>query len=117
MPRGWIAHDNDPERAYIPPVEEGQVMRAYGIYKVIDSKAESRPKGSLVTAFSGWTQYSVAVAKGCTPIQEIPGISVTHWIGALGGTGLTAYYGLVSQLVAPPSTMKRAWRRLAGKAA
>lgn len=73
-------------------------MQAYGICKVIDSKAESHPKGTLVNAWSGWTQYKVVAAKECTPTQDVPGISVTHWIGGLGATGLTAYYGLVSQL-------------------
>jgi len=71
-------------------------MPGYGIWKVIDSKAESHPKGTLVIGWSGWSEYGIANAKESQIINEIPGVSITHYLGALGGTGWTAYYGLVS---------------------
>lgn len=80
------------------------MMRAIGIWKIIDSKAESHPVGTLVNAWTGWTEYAVVPANGCTPIQKIPGLSVTHFLGGLGGTGLTAYYGLVGFFSADCST-------------
>lgn len=44
-----------------------------------------------------WSEYAVLNANEARPIQpdEKSGIRPTHFIGALGGPGLTAYYGLV----------------------
>jgi len=62
--------------------------------KVIDSKADNWQKDQLVVAPLGWTQYGVVDAKPLVPLEEIPGLSITHYIGAFGGVGLTAYHGL-----------------------
>ncbi len=32
-------------------------------------------------------------AEECQPCEEIPGLSVTHYLGAFGMPGITAYYG------------------------
>jgi len=71
-------------------------MPGYGIFKVVGTKAESHPTGTLVIGWCGWTEYGIADAKDCQIIQQIPGLSITQYLGSLGGTGLTAYYGLVS---------------------
>ncbi|KAF2097071.1 NAD(P)-binding protein [Rhizodiscina lignyota] len=92
--RTWI-FDVDPERLYAPPVNIGDVMRTTrNLCKVLDSKAEKLPTGSLVNASLGWTQYGVIDAKGLLPLQEIPGLSIVHYLGAFGGVGLTALHGL-----------------------
>ncbi|GME28460.1 alcohol dehydrogenase [Neofusicoccum parvum] len=92
--RGWIAPQSSPDRLYVPPVEAGQTMRASAIAEVVESKAASLAKGTLVQTFSaGWTEYAVADAAGLQVLQDIPGVSPTHYLGALGLTGLTAYYG------------------------
>ncbi|KAF2107171.1 hypothetical protein BDV96DRAFT_306705 [Lophiotrema nucula] len=95
--RGWIQHDVDPARLYTEPVKKGEVMRAFGIGEVIESTAENFKKGQLVMGTTGWTEYAVLNAKEARPIQpdESAGIRATHFIGALGGPGLTAYYGLI----------------------
>lgn len=91
--RGWISKHVNPDRLYVPPVTQGACMRAAGLGKVIDSKSSKLPIGSLVTAGIGWTEYAVLSSKGCTPVQALPGLSITHFLGAFGLTGLTAYYG------------------------
>ena len=95
--RGWISANADPERYYVPPVQNGEVMQARGICKVLNSKVVNIPKGSLVMATCGWSEYPILPAAMCQPIPEIPGLSITHFLGALGGTGLTAYYGFVGE--------------------
>lgn len=90
--RAWIRKDIDPERLYTAPVLEGDIMRARTVAKVLDSKSKIA-KGSLVAYTTGWVDYCVVDAAGCQPLKEIPGISMTHWLGSLGLTGLTAYYG------------------------
>jgi NADPH-dependent curcumin reductase CurA len=95
--RGWIDQYENEDRLYVPPVQIGQVMRAGGIYKILSSKNKEFPEGKLVRGFAGWAQYSVVKpeANGLQIAEEIPGISVTHYLGALGLTGLTAYFGLL----------------------
>jgi NADPH-dependent curcumin reductase CurA len=95
--RGWIQKDMDPERLYVPPVNKGEVMRAYAIAEVLESNVDSLKKGQLVMGSLAWTEYAVVNAKELRPIQadESAGIRPTHFLGSLGGTGLTAYNGLI----------------------
>jgi NADPH-dependent curcumin reductase CurA len=92
--RGWI--DATPgDRLYVAPVSIGEPMRAGGIAEIVDSKDEKFKKGALVSTQCGWVQYHVKPATAVQPIRERAGISPTQYLGALGGTGLTAYVGLV----------------------
>jgi NADPH-dependent curcumin reductase CurA len=95
--RGWIDPTIDPERLYVPPVKKGEVMRAGAIAEVVESNIEGLNKGQLVLGQLGWSEYLIVNAGEVRPIQadESAGIRATHFLGALGGTGLTAYYGLV----------------------
>lgn len=70
-------------------------MRAYGIAEVIQSTASSHPVGTLVTASTNWSEFSVHDAKVCRTLEVPEGLRATHLIGAFGLTGLTAYYGLI----------------------
>jgi NADPH-dependent curcumin reductase CurA len=87
----------DPERLYVEPVKQGSVMRSYAVAEIIESSTDSLPKGQLVLGDFGWTEYAVVSNKAVRPIQadESAGIRPTHFLGALGATGLTAYYGLI----------------------
>ncbi|OJD34548.1 nad-binding protein [Diplodia corticola] len=92
--RGWISPHKSPDRLYVPPVQAGDTMRAGAIAEVVDSKSSSLAKGALVQTYAaGWSEYVVQDAAGLQPLQDIPGVSPTHYLGALGLTGLTAYYG------------------------
>jgi len=100
--RGWISGPDviDPERLYVPPVQLGEAMRARGLGKVLASKADGFKEGDVVQGNMGWREYGVYDVKdpaaGVRVVQDLPGgLSVTHYLGALGGTGLTAWYGLV----------------------
>lgn len=95
--RGWIQKDMDPERLYTAPVKQGEIMRSYAIAEVVSSNISHMQPGQLVMGSLGWTEYAVVSAKDVRPIQADPsaGIRATHFIGALGGPGLTAYDGLI----------------------
>lgn len=100
--RGWISSPDqiEPERLYVPPVQVGEPMRARGLGKVLASKAEGFSEGDIVQGNMCWREYAVLDAKdpaqGLRVAKELPGgLSITHYLGALGGTGLTAYFGLV----------------------
>jgi NADPH-dependent curcumin reductase CurA len=93
--RGWIDKNIQENRLYVPPVQVGDAMRARAVCKVLDSKDSKFAKNSLLLGPGNWRQYAVLEAAECQPVKEIPGVSPTHYLGALGGTGLTAYAGLV----------------------
>lgn len=93
--RGWIGKYIDGDRLYVPPVKEGTPMHARGLAEVVESKSSNFKKGDMVIASTGWSEYAVLPAKQLRPAQDLPGgLSKTHYLGALGLTGLTAYFGL-----------------------
>ncbi|KAJ4396331.1 quinone oxidoreductase [Gnomoniopsis smithogilvyi] len=95
--RTWIDKYEDESRLYVPPVKLGNNMRAGAIAEVIESKASNLKKGDhVIGASNEWTQYAVVDAKGLSALQPLPNnLPITHYHGALGLTGLTAYHGLV----------------------
>ncbi|KIW12232.1 hypothetical protein PV08_09508 [Exophiala spinifera] len=94
--RGWISADVPKDRLYVQPVEVGEPMRARGLCEVLDSRSKSIAKGALVLGVCNWTEFAVLDAATVTPLEPLPnGLSLTHYLGALGTTGITAYYGLV----------------------
>ena len=93
--RGWISADIDPARLYVPPVPINTPMRAWAIATVVASNSKVFKEGDRVTASTNWSEYAICDGKDVQLLQSIPGISDTHFLGALGMTGLTAYYGLV----------------------
>ena len=93
--RGWISPGASKERLYVPPVDEGAVMNARGLAEVVESKSSNFKKGDHCLAGTGWSQYAVVDAKMTQPAPPLPNnLSETHYLGALGMTGLTAYYGI-----------------------
>ena len=105
--RGWVSTKAaaDPSRFYAPPVQIGNPMTARGIAEVVEAGDQAGPfsKGSLVLANVGWVEHAVVEAKDAIPVQPLPGgLSNTHYLGALGSTGLTAYYGLVEVVRTKP---------------
>jgi NADPH-dependent curcumin reductase CurA len=80
--------------SYVPPQPVGEVMRAGGVAQVIDSRHPSFSPGELVLAGTGWQEY--AVVNGAAVAATLnPKRSPTDYLSVLGGTGLTAYFGLL----------------------
>jgi NADPH-dependent curcumin reductase CurA len=71
-------------------------MRGAVIGKVLASKAPTLSVGSYVTANPGWTELSILPSKEVTPIDIPANGTITDALGVLGGTGLTAYFGMLS---------------------
>ena len=101
--RGWLSAMEDPSRLYVPPVQEGEVMRAFGLAEVLESASSKFKKGDLVTTTVGWSEKTVVPASAAQPAPQLPkGLSPTHYLGALGLTGLTAWGGLTQIARAAP---------------
>lgn len=91
--RGWV----DDKPSYIPPVGLGEVMRASSVGQIIESKNPEFPVGQLVSGILGWQQYVVTDGKpglmgGLSVVPD--GIPPHRMLSLLGGTGLTAYFGV-----------------------
>jgi NADPH-dependent curcumin reductase len=89
--RGWM----NAGRSYIPPVEIGEVMRALTLGRVIDSRNDQFAIGDLVQGVFGVTEYALSDGAGVQKIIPAEGISPTAYLGVLGVTGMTAYFGLL----------------------
>ena len=80
---------------YLPPVAIGDVMRAVGLGRVVESKHPAYPVGQLVAGLLGWQEWVVASEETMLmPVPEIPGVSTSALLGVLGTTGLTAWIGV-----------------------
>ncbi len=87
--RVWM--NEDP--GYVPPIAIGDVMRAGGIGRVVESRSARFPVGALVQARLGWQTHPTLSEAQLTPIDLALG-GPLEWMGPLGGTGLTAYFGM-----------------------
>ena len=87
--RVWLKEDP----GYVSPVEIGDVMRAGGIAKVIESRIEGIEAGDHVMARLGWQSHPTLGPEGMHKIDPELG-SLEDWIGPLGTTALTAWFGM-----------------------
>ncbi|MEM6731567.1 MAG: NADP-dependent oxidoreductase, partial [Myxococcota bacterium] len=70
-------------------------MEGATIGVVTESRSKSMPERTLVTGLGDWAAYSTKPATQLTSLPEIPGVPLTAFMGPLGITGLTAYFGLL----------------------
>ncbi|KZV72646.1 NAD(P)-binding protein [Peniophora sp. CONT] len=61
---------------------------------IIARCARNKP-GDLLSCTPGWTEYAVLDDKFCTPAKVPAGAEFLDYLGALGMTGMTAYFGLL----------------------
>ncbi|KAH7056898.1 hypothetical protein B0J12DRAFT_595075 [Macrophomina phaseolina] len=103
--RGFIQNFIPPERMYVPTVPIGSPFRAGVIVEVLASRAPAIAVGQTAMSLhlGLWSEHVVLDAAACQVLDAgIPGIPVTHFLGALGAPGLTAYYGVVEVARARP---------------
>ncbi len=89
--RGWM----NAARSYVPPVEIGEVMRALTLGRVVSSRHPKFAEGDVVRGAFGVQEHAVSDGSGVDKIVPEPGVSLATYLGALGMTGLTAYFGLL----------------------
>jgi NADPH-dependent curcumin reductase CurA len=88
--RAWM----NAGRSYVPPVEIGEVMRAAGIGRVIDSHHPDYHVGEYLYGTFGVQRYAVSNGRGVTRVDTSLAPAPVH-LGLLGLSGLTAYFGLL----------------------
>lgn len=83
-----------PGASYAPPLNPGDVVDGFCVGRVVESRNERFPAGTLVTHGGGWATHALMSGRGyCLPLPDI-GVPESAWIGVLGVPGMTAWFGL-----------------------
>jgi NADPH-dependent curcumin reductase CurA len=80
-------------KSYVPPYEIGKALEGGAVGEVIESAVDGVAPGDLVLHMAGWRSH--ALVRQFTKLTPIPGVSPSHFLGALGMPALTAYVGLL----------------------
>ena len=89
--RGWMTEDPD----YMPPIPLGSVMPASALGQVVESRHDDFRPGDFVSGLLGWQDYHLSDGRGPTSLSTFePVHPLPTYLGVLGGTGLTAYFGM-----------------------
>lgn len=90
--RIWMS-DQD---AYLPPVGLGDPMRGSCVSLVTESRFDGLEAGDIVnTGLAHWALYNTLPGEALAKLPVLPGVPLTAYMGPLGATGMTAYFGLM----------------------
>ena len=87
---GWVTN----KRSYMPPVQPGAVMRAFGVGEVTETRSAAYAVGDFVTGFTGVQTEGIFTAKALRKI-DISIAPAHEYLSGLGMTGYTAYFGMM----------------------
>ena len=84
-------------KSYTAPQPLGQVMGAGTVGEVIESRSPKFQPGNQVVGMGGWQHYSVVNADEPGALRKVDTahVPLSHYLGAVGMPGVTAWYGLV----------------------
>jgi NADPH-dependent curcumin reductase CurA len=84
-------------KSYAVPQPLGQVMQGGTVGEVVESRSPLFQPGDKVVGMGGWQQYSVvdAAQPGALRKVDTTQVPLSHYLGAVGMPGVTAWYGLV----------------------
>ena len=88
--RGWVSAVAN----YSTPVGIGEVMRAYTVGRVVQSRHARYGEGDVVTGQLGWQHYAVSDGRAITRKVTEADLPLSLALGVLGQNGITAYFGL-----------------------
>jgi len=80
---------------YVAPLEIGDVMRAGAVGRVVVSHNAEFPVGCLVSGTFGMQDYAVSDGRRLPLRRFDSDVTPEQALGILGGTGMTAYFGLL----------------------
>jgi NADPH-dependent curcumin reductase CurA len=104
---GWVRVENkwlsvDPYmrgrmndvKSYVPPFALGEPMQGGAVGKVTESRSPDLAVGDTVFHMLGWREAAVGPAAAFNKVPPLP-VEDHQWLGNLGLTGATAYFGLL----------------------
>ncbi len=89
--RGWMGDAPN----YIEPIAIGDAVRSTVIGRVVKSASSDFAVGDVAMTMGGWEQYTTVPAMMLNKLDETAGVPLSWFLGVLGPTGLTAYFGLL----------------------
>ena len=89
-------------KSYAQPQPLGEVMQGGTAGEVVESRSPKFAVGDKVVGFGGWQEYTVVDAgqPGSLKKVDTTHVPLSHYLGAVGMPGVTAWYGLV-KIIAP----------------
>jgi len=107
LQEGWVRVDNqwlsvDPYmrgrmndvKSYVPPFALGEPMQGGAVGKVVESRSPNLEEGDTVFHMQGWREAAAGPAEAFNKVPPMP-VEDHQWLGNLGLTGGTAYFGLL----------------------
>jgi NADPH-dependent curcumin reductase CurA len=104
---GWVRVENkwlsvDPYmrgrmndvKSYVPPFQLGEPMQGGAVGKVVESRSPQFREGDTVFHMAGWREAVAGPAEAFNKAPPLP-VADHQWLGNLGLTGGTAYFGLL----------------------
>ncbi len=104
---GWVRVENkwlsvDPYmrgrmndvKSYVPPFALGEPMQGGAVGKVVESRSPNFGEGDTVFHMLGWREAAAGPAETFNKVPPLP-VEDHQWLGNLGLTGATAYFGLL----------------------
>ncbi len=81
-------------KSYVPPFQIGEPMDGGAIGEVVESRFDGLSAGDLVQHMSGWRDEAIVPARMAQKLPDL-GAPPERFLGVLGVTGMTAYFGLL----------------------
>lgn len=84
-------------KSYAAPQPLGKVMQGGTAGEVVESRSPRYQPGDMVVGMGGWQEYSVVSAEQPGMLRKVDTsrVPLSHYLGAVGMPGVTAWYGLV----------------------
>jgi NADPH-dependent curcumin reductase CurA len=82
-------------KSYVPPFQIGEPMEGGAVGEVIASRDPAFAPGDKVLHMAGWRDEAVVPAAALNKLPAMPGVEPQAFLGNLGLTGGTAYFGLL----------------------
>ncbi len=107
LAEGWVRVRNDwlsvdpymrgrmnDVKSYVPPFALGEPMQGGAVGTVIESRSPHFKEGETVFHMLGWREQATGPAETFNKVPPL-GVEAHQWLGNLGLTGGTAYFGLL----------------------
>jgi len=83
------------EETYLPALKLGDIMRGITLGIVETSRHPKFRCGDLVTGTLGWQRYALSDGSDVSRLPRENRLPLVTYLGVMGSTGLTAYFGLL----------------------
>jgi NADPH-dependent curcumin reductase CurA len=81
-------------KSYVPPFEVGAPLQGGAVGTVVESRSPDFREGDKVFHMLGWREQATGPAEAFHKVPAM-GVADSQWLGNLGLTGATAYFGLL----------------------